>query len=108
MLKLERQGPGSAGAFILFLSSGGRAARIYCEYNAPLYNQGKTQEFSHYRPPRLVELDKGERGMILFPFACRWQANGINQGLPKNKNKKPKAKPTIYKKQPADNTILAT
>ena len=32
---------------------------------------GKTQELGHYRPPGLVELDKGERGMILFPFACR-------------------------------------
>ena len=57
---------------------------------------GKIQEFGHYRPPRLVELDKGERGMILFPFACRWQANGINQGLPKNKNKKPKQSQANY------------
>ena len=39
MLELEKQSPGSAGAFMPFLSSGGRAARIYCEYNAPLYNQ---------------------------------------------------------------------
>lgn len=39
MLEQEKRSPGFAGAFMLFLSSGGRLQEYAVEYNAPLYNQ---------------------------------------------------------------------
>lgn len=70
MLEQEKWSPGFAGAFVLFLSSGGRAVRICCGVQCTsLQSTGKLQELGHHRLLRLVQLDREESGHIPYAFA---------------------------------------
>lgn len=120
ILELEKQSPGSAGAFMLLLSSGGRAARIYCEYNAPLYNQRENSKSLVIIAPvgsRNETKRREGRSCTLWPAGAG--ATELTKGYTKTKTKNPnQAKPTICKKQsywlwwhllsPGNNTIFAT